>query len=316
LATAAKLPTGTYTAWLSTSTVNASARLGSARGFVRPDGQPFADTVSDITSGKIWNPLSLDENSSDVGAIGSFAWSGTTNAGTVAGGPSPKPFLTCDDWTSSDSMNDGAFGLIGGPGAWSDGGNLGDGDACNEDLHLYCFDTSHISTLTVTPASGRVAFVSKGSFDTTSGLAGADTQCQDEASAAGLANPTQFLALLSTSTASAASRFNLSGAQWVRPDGIKIADPTTLAAGSELNSGIWQNADGTYVTGTALTYVWTGSSTPSTTGTTSETCTDWSTNSSSVNGALGLSNLANTGWWNIGDSDPCNVAHSVYCLQN
>jgi hypothetical protein len=319
LATSAKLPTGTYTAWLSTennslSFVNASARLGSARGFVRPDGQPFADTVSDITLGRILNALSLDETGSDVGGAGSYVWTGTTNAGTVAGGPSPKPILTCGNWTFSDSMDTGAFGLIGGSGVWSENSAIGEGDPCNMDFHLYCFDTSHISPLTVTAAPGRHAFVSKGSLDTTSGLTGADALCQNEASAADLANATHFLALLSTSTASAASRFNLSGPQWVRPDGIKIADTATLAAGSALDSGIWQNADGTYLT--TQTLVWTGSSTPSTTGTTSETCTDWGTNSSSVNGAVGLSNLANTAWWNLGEAGPCNLANSVYCLEN
>ncbi len=319
LATSAKLPSGTYTAWLSTennsvSFVNASDRLGSARGFVRPDGQPFADTVSNITAGRILNPLSLDETGSDIGGVGSFVWTGTTNAGTVAGGPSPKPILACGNWTFSDSSDMGAFGIIGGPGVWSDGGFLGDGQPCNFDYHLYCFDTSHISPLTVTAAPGRHAFVSKGSLDTTMGLPGGDTLCQDEANAAGLANPTHFLALLSTSTASAASRFNLSGPQWVRPDGIKIADPATLAAGSALDSGIWQNADGTYLT--TQTYVWTGSSTPSTTGTTAETCTNWTTNSAAVNGAVGLSNLANTAWWNSGDQSGCNAALSVYCLEN
>jgi hypothetical protein len=35
---------------------------------------------------------------------------------------------------------------------------------------------------------------------------------------------------------------------YVRPDGIKIADAPTIASGASLDSGIWQNADGTYVT--------------------------------------------------------------------
>jgi len=38
---------GTYVAWLSTTTVDARDRLAGARGFVRPDGLPFADTVDD-----------------------------------------------------------------------------------------------------------------------------------------------------------------------------------------------------------------------------------------------------------------------------
>ena len=318
LATAAGLPPGTYTAWLSTLTsstvhVNAADRLGSARGFIRTDGQPFADRVADITAGRIWHALSLDEAGSDAGEA--EVWTGTTNAGIAAGSPPPAPTSDCVNWTSGSMSDIGVIGLVhSGPGAWSDDAltNL----PCNISLtaHLYCFDTSHISTLTVTPVSGRHAFVSKGSFDTTSGLAGADTLCQGEATAAGLANPTHFLALLSTSTASAASRFNLAGSQYVRPDGIKIADPATLAAGNALDSGIWQNADGTYLSTAA--FVWTGSSTPSTAGTTATTCTNWTTNSSGVNGDLGLGNLANAAWWGSGDNDPCNIALSVYCLEN
>jgi centrosomal CEP192-like protein len=116
--------------------------------------------------------------------------------------------------------------------------------------HFYCFDVSHITTLTVTPASGRIAFVSRESFATMLGLSSADTLCHSEATAGGLSNPTQFLAMLSTSTASAASRFDLSAMSpsYVRPDGIEIADAPTIAAGSTLDSGIWQHADGSYVT--------------------------------------------------------------------
>ena len=52
-------------------------------------------------------------------------------------------------------------------------------------------------------------------------LAGADALCADEAAAAGLGG--KFLALLATSTASAASRFaDLDGAVWVRLDGVPL----------------------------------------------------------------------------------------------
>src|SRR5215510_6780649 len=39
---------GVYVAWLSTSATNAIDRLAGARGWVRPDGRPFADTSADI----------------------------------------------------------------------------------------------------------------------------------------------------------------------------------------------------------------------------------------------------------------------------
>src|SRR6202023_4310935 len=93
LATSAGLPTGTYKAWLSTSTVNAIDRLGSARGFVRVDKAPIADEISDLTSGKILNPIDLDETGHDQRFPGnSDVWTGSTNDGMLGSTG------TCDDW--------------------------------------------------------------------------------------------------------------------------------------------------------------------------------------------------------------------------
>ena len=267
LAAAASLPSATYKAWLSTSTLNAAAKLGTARGFVRPDGQPFADQVSDIAAGNILNPLILDESGNNLAH--QIVWTGTTDAGIAS------PFA-CGDWLIGTGESFGELGeTTGGAGAWSDDASE---TSCNAFAHLYCFGTSRVSALTVTPAPGRIAFVSKGSFATSQGVAGADTLCQNEASAAGLANPTTFLALLSTSTAPAASRFDMSAmsAPYVRPDGIEIADAPTIAAGSTLDSGIWQHADGSYVTEFAAA-TWTGSAAPNVIGALSATCQDWMT---------------------------------------
>ena len=50
-AEAGGLPSNTYVAWLSTSTVDAKTRLAGARGWVRPDGLPFADTLESPRGG-------------------------------------------------------------------------------------------------------------------------------------------------------------------------------------------------------------------------------------------------------------------------
>jgi hypothetical protein len=305
LATAASLPAGTYKAWLSTSAVNAITKLGSARGFVRPDGRPFADQVSDITAGKILNALNLDESGADLGRQN--VWTGTTDAGTVNGS------FTCGDWSSSASFGE-LGGSTGGAGAWSDDAVL---DSCDASAHFYCFDTSHVSALTVTAATGRIAFVSKGSFAANSGISAADTLCQSEASAAGLSNPTQFFALLSTSTAPAASRFDMSpmSEQYVRRDGIRIADASTLAAGATLDSSIWQHADGSYVTEFAA-HVWTGSTAPDIAGTLATTCQDWMASSGADSGSEGISNVTDM-WWNPSPalSASCGGSLPIYCLQ-
>jgi len=78
-ASAASL-TGTYRAWLSTSGtggVNAIARLGTGRGWVRPDGKPFADTTNDISNGHIFCPPRLDEFGHDLGQVHSCASCGS-----------------------------------------------------------------------------------------------------------------------------------------------------------------------------------------------------------------------------------------------
>jgi hypothetical protein len=304
LAAAASLPSATYKAWLSTSTLNAAAKLGTARGFVRPDGQPFADQVSDIAAGNILNPLILDESGNNLAH--QIVWTGTTDAGIAS------PFA-CGDWLIGTGESFGELGeTTGGAGAWSDDASE---TSCNALAHLYCFGTSRVSALTVTPAPGRIAFVSKGSFATSQGVAGADTLCQNEASAAGLANPTTFLALLSTSTAPAASRFDMSAmsAPYVRPDGIEIADAPTIAAGSTLDSGIWQHADGSYVTEFAAA-TWTGSAAPNDTGALSATCQDWMTTNGAATGSEGVSNVTDI-WWNSGMSTSCLEPLSVYCLE-
>ncbi len=305
LATAAGLPPGTYKAWLSTSTINAVDKLGSARGFVRPDGQPFADQVSDIAAGNILNSLSLDETGTDVGDQN--VWTGTTDSGTINGS------VTCGDWTIGTGASFGELGeSVGGAGAWSDDAEE---TSCNVSAHFYCFDVSHVTALTVTPASGRIAFVSKESFSTRLGLSGADTLCQNEATAGSLSNPTQFLAMLSTSTASAASRFDWSAMSppYVRPDGIEIADAPTIAAGSTLDSGIWQHADGTYVTEFAAA-VWTGSSSPTVIGTLATTCQDWTSPGGADTGSQAVSNVTDA-WWNTNSTTSCGVPHAIFCLE-
>ncbi len=298
---------GTFKAWLSTSKRNAKDKLGTARGFVRVDGQPFADQVSDIVAGRIFNPLDIDENG--AAHPDNAVWTGTLGDGTVATGD------TCSNWTSSFFQDDGdTGGSSSGPTFWTD--NLGNaGNSCMNAQSLYCFDTSHVTPLTVTKTPGRIAFVSKGTLDNTSGIAGADTLCATEASAASL--PGTFQALLSTSTTPAAMRsgfnFLATSEPYVRPDGIKIADAPTIASGAPLDSGIWQNADGTYVTTFSLP--WTGSSTPSSPTITAQTCDDWSTNSDPASGDIGETRDSGEFWWNAGTTALCGNSLPIYCLQ-
>jgi hypothetical protein len=142
------------------------------------------------------------------------------------------------------------------------------------------------------------------------GIAAADTLCANEAAAN--IRPGTYKALLSTSSASAASRFTLAPL-YVRPDGIPIASGGTLGAGSALDSGIWQRADGSYVASQG-DLAFTGARTPANFGTLTSTCNDW-TSGTSTNAVIGSTPFADPTWWNLGSNGDCSQTLAVYCLQ-
>jgi hypothetical protein len=201
--------------------------------------------------------------------------------------------------------------LTAGPASWTGRSNSG----CDTARRLYCFQTNHTGVdLAPTPTSGKIAFVSTKGFTPgpAVGIAGADSLCASDALVAGL--PGTFKALLATSTASAASRVTIAPL-YVRPDGIPIASGTTIAAGSVLDSGIWQRADGSYVPATGdLTY--TGAATPSSVGTATTTCSDW-TSAATPGAIIGADTFADSSWWNLPSQNPvsCGQTIAVYCLQ-
>lgn len=284
---------GTWVAWLSSSAADAKNRLGTARGFVRMDGAPFGDTVASITSSPhIFNAIHLDEHGVDVGTV--TVWTGTDADGT-------KSSSTCTDWTTtSGSATTGTTG--GGPDAWT----ARTTPTCSAPRHLYCFEIDKTATLTPTPAPGNVVFVSNGTFTPGGGTAAADSLCNGEAVAGGLSGT--YVALLATSTQSAASRVVLSALN-VRKDGISVGSDATLSAGGALPSGIWQTASGAYVGGGA---VWTGAATPNAVGTATSTCNDW-TMTTSTGGIFGLPMFADASWWNSATQN-CSSAFRVYCV--
>jgi hypothetical protein len=72
LAGAAQLR-GRFVAWLSTDgppAVNAASRLGSSRGWVRPDGLPVADTLDSLERATFYYPPRVDETGHDIVDLG------------------------------------------------------------------------------------------------------------------------------------------------------------------------------------------------------------------------------------------------------
>ncbi len=116
---------GSYVAWLSTSSVDARDRLTEpgSPGFVRVDGAVVASSIADLTDGTIQNPIEMDEAGEFIGAAdvmtGTFP-DGTHNA-------------SCGDLTGT------SFGSIGSADQTGSGWTWSGVTGCDVSLHLYCF---------------------------------------------------------------------------------------------------------------------------------------------------------------------------------
>jgi trimeric autotransporter adhesin len=295
---------GTWRAWLATSTATAQSRLGSARGWVRRDGQPFADAAASIVAPayQVFHPVRLDERGKDLSSETSVH-SGTDQTGAAYFANSK--YWTCVDWTSNATTDSAESGdILGGSGSWSYDAALG----CNYAIPIYCFQTDYTAPLTFTKASGRVAFLSQGLFDPSTGLAAADSLCQGEATTASLSGT--YKALLSTTTASAASRFSTTGAPWVRVDGVALSDTAASFFKPNPLAPLNQYANGTYVWDQT---VWTGNTDPLSPG--SHTCKDWTSKLGTDAGNEGDASYASqvSMFGTYGQS--CNNTEHLYCLQ-
>lgn len=226
----------------------------SAEGFGlwgRVDGKPFADTQADLVAGRVFHPLRVDENGAHVNDPQKLlVWTGTQQNGTLS--PNGR---TCDDWHQKDPALGGDLGSCDGVAAAF---TLSNWSGCNAAYRLYCFGVDKTLPVTRKPVSGRIAFVTQGTWTPAGGPTTADSLCQSEAVGASL-NGT-FKALIATSAGSAQSRFEPiapDSLPWVRPDGVAIA-PTAaeLFTSTFLNTAINQSADGLGYYG--LSGVWGG----------------------------------------------------------
>jgi hypothetical protein len=294
-AATAGLP-GTYVAWLSTSAVNAKDRLGSARGWVRPDGNPFADTQSDMRSGRIFFPPYLTAKGRPTEE---WVATGTTDQGIA----DPQ---TCNDYTST-SGNLKAGDTRETTSNWTYFGAHDFGFPCSNKFPIYCFGTDRQKPVTVTPQPGRLAFLSTLSWQSGGGLTSADASCQTDAMSAGKSGT--FKALLATSGASAASRFDAAGMPWVRVDGIPIAAPGTSPFDDGLQVPLNVTAAGSY---RGFDWIATGADAPNVMGSVGSTCNDWTVNGANMALKTGLDD---TLAWFGGAVQPCNLTAAVYCFQ-
>jgi hypothetical protein len=298
-AAAAGVP-GTFVAFLGTLTgtrVTPFQALGSARGWIRIDGLPFTDTVSGFMSNVMWYPAALDEYGN---AATMYHYTGFDSD-------------SCGDWTSSSSTED-AIG--GGPGEAQYFYEVF-GISCAASS-IVCFGTDFTNPVSVTPANGRHVFATSSAFDAAQGLAAADALCQSSAQSAGLANPANFKAALATTSASVQSRFNLSGAPWVRTDGVLVASsPANFMAGTLIAP------PGVDETGKPNTFqIWLGSSQgmagAAANGATD--CNDWTNDTKSATGnssePIWGGPAAPNAFQYTSGTQTCDSGLTILCLEN
>ncbi|HVE82558.1 MAG TPA: choice-of-anchor D domain-containing protein [Myxococcales bacterium] len=293
-AAAAGLP-GAYVAWIASSGGTAGSRLGTARGWLRTDGLPFADQLP----GNLFYPLRRDE----TGAAAAAAQDVLTNAdsaGTAQG--------SCSDFTANTGTSAVAGNPAAGSALWSSWSTTED---CAGQFRLYCLGTGATATVSApaAPSGARILFVSSGNFMTgLGGITGAHAMCQTEATTSVL--PGTYKALMADDGATAASVFTPTGGAVVRPDGVRVAatDADLFASPAVLLAPPERTASGSL---SAPTAVWTGADSPATAGTAGDTCTGWV----SVTGAalVGVNSTAERMF--APTTDACSSAHPVFCLQ-
>ncbi len=301
-ATAANLP-GTFRAFLGSSTATAWTRLSGFRGWGRTDGKPFGDTVTDLQAGRTFYPPIDTETGVELTTSGITQVVTGVNGGTSAG--------TCTDWTSTSG---GSFDVIWGEPRSGYATFAQDGStSCNTAMRLYCFEVSRTVLFKppVPTTASRIAFMSASGVTGSIGLAGADAQCQAEATAASL--PGTYRAMLAGNGATAASRFSSAGGPWYRTDYVQLSNAATdlLAGTTTLWAAMSLRADG-------LTQeqqlVWTGAATVATAGTSAGTCAGWGSTAGTT-GATTYGNRLGADWFGPFTSGTCNDTQRLFCFQ-
>ena len=296
LATAAGLNNAAgdgYIAWVSDSQGSALSRLGTARGFMRMDGEPVADDpTAMIAQSQFYNPINIDETGTKpygertVLTGMDYAGNGTQT--------------DCNDWTAKSGSATGTAGCDScGPPTWYYWQNVPCGQLMGS---LYCFMKTKTAALTITPQLGRKVFLTNGPVAVGQS---ADAKCESSKPSG-----TGAVVALRATTTTAASTMIDPTATYVRPDGIVVGLGSDLLA-STLKSGIWQQGNGQYLDNRA---VWTGSNSPSELGTTASTCSDWTSNSGPI--LAGSSSGTDLGWWL--DNVPWTCASTYtwsYCIE-
>ena len=196
--------TGTFAAWLSSETRNATDLLTGSSGWVRVDGAPFAETVADLAAENVFAAFSIDEHGQLV-PDNARIWLGGSRGGMTAGTDTCGGFTV--DTTGMATMRD-ARGI----------GETGTAYAqCTQQSRIGCLEYGRQAAVPFL-GTGRYAFGVE-LWNGTS-LASADAACTAKATQLGL--PGTYVAALATSTQSIAERAGSLTGPWQLPRHIPI----------------------------------------------------------------------------------------------
>lgn len=122
---------GSWVAWLSTSSSLATARLTSNGPWYRYDGVVAVASRTELTNGKLSRPINVDELGGTDIADG--VWTGTSASGTAE--------ADCTNWNVNSCIGSCPTGRTGrsdlGTGGWTDNTST---DCLGPSLRLYCFE--------------------------------------------------------------------------------------------------------------------------------------------------------------------------------
>jgi hypothetical protein len=290
---------GTYKAYLSTATENAKDRLGSARGWLRTDGQPFVDTVADLVAGKIFYAPRIDEHGHDYTTTSSDGRAMTaTDSNGIYSGSGDASGWTVAGSTSGGNASSGSL-------YWST--NINGGGAAR----IYCFgvDSSNPIMPPQIPNGGRRAWLSAPIAALTT-LDNSDMKCQMEATAKGWTGT--FSAALADTTHAIGSRFNVVGQPWYRVDGVKLAATAdALFMTGNPTSALDRDINGNVIGDTVRL----GAFDTVTPGTDAQTCVNWT--SSTAGTTFAWIDGRTAAWSGFNQvTTGCDMTARVVCLEN
>lgn len=299
-------------AWIGSVGESAFDRMpDGARGWARPDGNPFLDELT-VDAAPIYPPL-ITNAGNRVEGIGSQFWTGIDPLGNTT------PSSTCDAWaiTAGAPMAGAGRALSVSPTTWMSGVSL---PCAGGARRLLCLETRYTAQVEPPPPPevARTAFVTRNAFIPTTGIAGADALCAGEAESAGLEGT--FRALLATSVGTMASRFTIDDAPVVRTDGAIVAEAasTLFASGAPIDAPIARDAHGEPLDRLVFARVWTGRDVP--TALASASCQDPASGSSwrsNVTGTGLVGDPEDASAWLSAATQPCTGTNvSIYCLED